>query len=601
MRMVLSVIAVSLIVCSFSAFHAAAGDALYPVDSGGVTVGGEIGRRIDVTIHNNLLKADLGGDFLKPFQTKSAKGGYIGLGKTIDAAARFAAYTRDERVIAAKNLLVNETIRNQEPDGYTGMMAPESRMWSHWDVHEMAYIVYGLTTDYRLFGSEESLAAARKTADYIIAHWKEMPADWPRGVHLVMTNTGIDRAFLALSRETGNGAYKDFLIDELNLAGWDLGIVLGRHGDFEGHAYAYLARCLAQLELYREIPAGRLLEKSRGVVDFLTKEDGLLITGTCGYQECWHDTQIGFFKPGETCATAYLIRFLDNLLRLEGNPLYGDLMERAVYNALFAAQSPDGRKLRYYVPFEGERVYFDRDTYCCPCNYRRIVAELPDMIYYRTEDGGVAVNLYTDSKASFSLGGGEALVSQKTSYPHSGTVTLTIEQSGSIRFPLKLRIPRWCAAGARIAVNDELTARGIKGGSFFVLEREWKQGDRVTLELPMDWRIVKGRKAQAGRAAVMRGPLLFSLNPALNPKVNPAHIRLLRIDPASAAGTERSDSVHPGSISCAVKMWSPEQYAGAADLDVTLTEFADPGGVESYFLLTDPEDTAAVEDELAVD
>ena len=133
-------------------------------------------------------------------------------------------------------------------------------------------------------------------------------------------------------------------------------------------------------------------------MDFLTRQDGLVITGACGYQECWHDNQQGFFKLGETCATAYLIRLLDNMLRLEGDTLYGDMMERTIYNALFAAQSPDGRNLRYYSPFEGKRVYFDKDTYCCPCNFRRIIAELPTMVYYRC-GGGLAINLYTTSIA----------------------------------------------------------------------------------------------------------------------------------------------------------------------------------------------------------
>ncbi len=72
-------------------------------------------------------------------------------------------------------------------------------------------------------------------------------------------------------------------------------------------------------------------------------------------------------------------------------------MDRTIYNTLFAAQSPDGRRLRYYSPVEGPRVYFEGDTYCCPCNYRRIVAELPQMVYYQQENG-VTVNLYTSER-----------------------------------------------------------------------------------------------------------------------------------------------------------------------------------------------------------
>ena len=59
------------------------------------------------------------------------------------------------------------------------------------------------------------------------------------------------------------------------------------------------------------------------------------------------------------------------LMQIEGDSLYGDAMERTIYNALFAAQSRDGRELRKYTPFEGRREFyqgekssdFQRDAY----------------------------------------------------------------------------------------------------------------------------------------------------------------------------------------------------------------------------------------------
>ena len=140
-------------------------------------------------------------------------------------------------------------------------------------------------------------------------------------------------------------------------------------------------------------------------MDFLTRHEGLVISGTCGDHECWHDTQSGTTNLGETCATAYLIRVWDDLVRLEGDSRWGDLMERAVFNALFAAQSPDGRHIRYYTPFECSRVYFPQDSYCCPNNYRRIISELPTMIYYQAPRE-LTVNLYTASTVKADLGGG---------------------------------------------------------------------------------------------------------------------------------------------------------------------------------------------------
>lgn len=575
-----------------------AGDKFIPVEYGKVKVGGEIGRRIDITIENNLLAVDIENDFLKPFREKKNPGGYIGLGKTIDAAARFAVYSNDTRVLSLKNHIVDEVISSQESDGYSGIMLPEKRMWSLWDTHEMSYLVYGLVNDYRHFRNARSLEAARKTADYIIRQWSSMPAKWPGGLHLLFPNTGMDRAFLALGELTGDDRYLKFLNEQLGLTDWNLGIVVGRHGTVEGHAYVYMARCMAQMELFRRTADVSLLRPTRRAIDFLTKGDGLLITGACSYQECWHDNQQGFYKLGETCATAYLIRLLDSMLRLEGNSLYGDIMERTIYNALFAAQSPDGRRLRYYAPFDGERIYFDRDTYCCPCNFRRIIAELPQMIYY-TSDGGAVVNLYAPSSAELELGAGLRLeLQQETDYPNSGKVVIRINPSREAAFPLKLRIPRWCNNASAVLNGDEMKI-SARGRGFLTIDRVWKPGDRIELEMPMAWRFVKGRKTQEGRAAVMRGPVLFCLNPERNPDIKEADMRLVRVDPLlPQEGPVNDTAVRAGGMACRIKGIGPANYGSKPDMELILTEFPDPDGKAAYFLVPDPTSDELMDDEL---
>ena len=142
-----------------------------------------------------------------------------------------------------------------------------------------------------------------------------------------------------------------------------------------------------------------LLSQSRKAWDFMIRGEGATIGGGCGQWECWSDNQDGRGDLGETCSTAYQLRLMDRLQRRDQKSSHpGDLMERTIYNALFAAQSPDGRQIRYYAPFEGPRVYFGMDTYCCPGNFRRIVSELPTMIYYHAPNA-VMVNLYTSSTA----------------------------------------------------------------------------------------------------------------------------------------------------------------------------------------------------------
>ena len=578
-------------------------DTFVPLAPDQVQVGGEIGRRIDVTVNNNLLVLNAEKDFLASFRTKAAKNGYIGLGKLIDSAVRFAAYTKNEQVIALKKRLIEETIRTQGPDGYIGRLATADRMWTPWDIHEMSYVILGLTSDGRYFGEKRSLEAAGKLADYILQRWATMPANWPQrtGTATYVMVTGLECAMSALYRETGDRRYVGFCVQERALPEWDLGIVIGWRKLIEGHVYAYLARCLAQLELYRLQPGERLLWQTQRAMHFLTAKDGTTITGAAGQWEIWTDDQDGRRGLGETCTTAYQLRVYDSLLRLEGNSRYGDLMERTIYNTLFAAQSPDGRRIRYYTPLEGDRAYWPADTMCCPNNFRSIVADLPTMVYYESRPG-LAVNLYTPSEATIHLEDNVSVrVRQETDYPASGRVVIHFDPSQPISFPLRLRIPRWCSK-ASAAINGQPWEKPIALGEFLCIEREWNVGDQVTLNMPMTWRLVLGRKRQSGRAAVMRGPVVFCLNPtqnALLQKRDAADLGYIMIDPVSLKDSPDEDVVRPGGIACAVrvKVSNETTLPGLSNnTSLRLTEFPDPGGKCVYFRL--PDLSAAMPDEL---
>ena len=404
---------------------------------------------------------------------------------------------------------------------------------------------------------------------------------------------------LTLYRETKDSRYLNFCLQQGGLASWDKDIVIGRHGKVEGHVYAYLTECLTQLELYRLQPEEKFLRSTRRAIQFITAQDGMAISGGVGHHECWTNEQNGGGKLGETCATAYQLRVYDNLLRLEGNPYYGDLMERTIFNALFGAQSPDGRRLRYYTPLEGKREFWDLDTYCCPNNYRRIVSELPSMIYYR-EGAGLTVNLYAKSEAVLDVDQGVSLkVRQETDYPNSGHVVIHLDPAESTQFPVYLRIPRWCR-NATAAVNGKQLTESVDAGTFLRIERTWSAGDQITLDMPMTFRLVLGRKKQEGRVAVMRGPLVFCLNPDQNKSLkdqDAATLASLRIDPSSLQEVFDDATVRPCGTACQVQVEQKETARGASgNLRLKLTEFADPQGQNTYFRLSDL--SAAVPDEL---
>ncbi len=573
-------------------------------------LGGELDRRLRTLIDRHYMVLDLDAKWLNHFRQRAERGTrshvYYGLGKVLDAGSLFAAYTGDPKVAARTRSLLDELVKCRDADGYIGFwnVEPENRQnHINWILHEQEYINLAFVRHYRCTGDLQSLAHARMMGDYILRTFPtpQNPCYNPAEI----CTAGLPEGMLELYRVTGDRRYLDFAADvphgnnrgEVKLASlrtWEQ--------DFSRpprHVYVMLARCYAQTELYRLTGEEGLLHMSQLMRNELLKQGdgGLLVTGTCSDGEQFTYNQNGRGAIGESCVTAYLLRWFDSLLRLEGDMRYGDVLERAIYNALFAANSPDGRWIRYFIPFSGERQYDTRDSFCCCGNYRRAMAELPEKVYYRTPDGGVALNLFTDSKKTFAVAGQAVTIRQETDYPNDGEVTLTFSTDKPAGFAFSFRTPRWCAL-LTLRVNDEarVAIRPCEQESgCYVLKRIWRDGDVVRLSMPMSWRFVRGRAIQAGRVALLRGPVVYALG-----KDGNAHVfekcpdpRNLVIDPASIAQPVRDDSIRPNGLKAGAKAWLNPQCTGDK-IDVTLTEFIDPSGQEVYFRVPNLADTSPV-------
>jgi uncharacterized protein len=586
------------------------------IDIHHVKAGGEFGRRITQIIEGNLLQVDVPKSFLSRFQNR-AGGGYMGFGKFIDATVWLAYQTGHPSLIQAKDRILAELLATQDDDGYIGIVQDKNRRTRElWDLHERSYLILALTHDHRLFQAEKSLAAARRLADLILRDFAQEPAlrpDTSDGfgaaaqhvdfIPFTASNLGLDFALLELSKETGDHRYRDFVVQFLKIREFDPKIECGP-SSLSNHAYSHMGHCLAQLNLYFSTQDATLLQPAKKVLEFLLHDDGMLITGSCSEGECWHQSQSGLQNTAETCTGFYGIQLMDALLRIEGKSIYGDLMERAITNAMFAAVSPDGRWSRYHTPFDGIRHYdmANQDTFCCPNNFRRFMSRLAGWIYYRTPDG-VAVNLYNSSSAKIPLPDGTILeLSQETDYPTSGRIRIHLNPAIESEFTLRLRIPRWCKKGT-LQINGSQT-EDVSGGEFHPLRRVWRKGDGVELDLPMPWRFVRGRKAQTGRVAVMRGPSIYTLNPARNPQLTSHPLfetRQMIIDPALSVESTPDESVRPGGVAAVVKTWEagPQKFWPHLErVPTTLTEFPDPEGQGIYFTVPNPASATLVDDEL---
>ena len=576
-------------------------------------LGGEIDRRIRNLIYQNYMVVDLDGKWLNHFRNRTDRGGrshvYYGIGKVFDAGSLFAAYTGDPKVAARTQYIIDELVKSRDADGYLGFwnVEPENRQnHINWILHEQEYINLALVRNYRCTGNPQSLAHAKIMGDYILKTFPT-PQNPCYDAGQICT-AGLPEGMLELYRVTGDKRYFDFAADvphgnkhgEVQLASlrtWEQ--------DFSRrprHVYVMLARCYAQTELYRLTGEENLLNMSQFMRNELLKkgEGGMLVTGSCSDGEQFTYNQNGRGAIGESCVTAYVLRWIDSLMRLEGDMRYGDLLERTIYNALLAANSPDGRWIRYFTPFTGDRKYDTRDFFCCCGNYRRAVAELPQKVYYRTPEGGIALSLFTNSKKAFDVKGQTVTILQQTAYPNDGDVRLTFstQNQAPAPFAFQFRTPRWCE-NITLRVNDEapvtIDPLGQRLGCY-VLNRTWKDGDVVNLSMPMAWRLLRGRAVQDGRVVLLRGPIVYCIgkdqNADLLDKKCPEP-RNLVIDPVSLAEPIRDDSIRPNGLKVVAKAWLNQDCTGDK-VDVTLTEFIDPSGQDVYFRVPNLADTSPV-------
>ena len=142
------------------------------------------------------------------------------------------------------------------------------------------------------------------------------------------------------------------------------------------------------------------------------------------------------------------------------------------------------------------------------------------------------------------------------------------------------------------------TGRPKKG--LFTLAHDWKAGDTVQLTMPMHWRFVRGRETQAGRVALLRGPMVFCIGKDQNTALFQTFpsFRDLTVDPSSIGEPVPDDSVRQGGLKVSARAWTTADCTGDK-VSVVFTEFADPSGREVYFKVPDaPAVIPLVDDEI---
>ena len=229
-------------------------------------------------------------------------------------------------------------------------------------------------------------------------------------------------------------------------------------------------------------------------------------------------------QGSELCTVVEYMYSLEQSLAVLGDVSLADRLEKLAFNALPGTMTDDMWAHQYDQQPNQVECSLHKEPWstngpesnlyglephfgCCTANFSQGWPKFAANLFMTSAQGAVVAAAYSPCEAQIKLQGATVHINQETEYPFRGSIRMAVNPSKPVKFPFLLRVPGW-AEGAEIAVNGR-KENAPKAGTFARVEREWKQGDVVTLTFPMQPRVVTGFN---NSVSVERGPLVFSYN-----------------------------------------------------------------------------------------
>ena len=245
----------------------------------------------------------------------------------------------------------------------------------------------------------------------------------------------------------------------------------------------------------------------------------MYITGGIGSTHQGEAFTIAYDLPSEgayaeTCAGIGLVFFAGRMLLLTGEKKYADVIERVLYNGFLSSISLDGKSFFYVNPLKIVKSNHYRhisvnvkdplppmtrfevfECSCCPPNIVRFLSSLSSLAYTQSENA-VYLHQYMSCDATFTIGGEEVTLSQKTSYPENGKITL----KSSKDLLVYVRVPEYLS-------NENTPPSGY-------IPLKLRADKEQTIEFEMPTVLIEASpnvRDAFGKAAVMHGPVVYCL------------------------------------------------------------------------------------------
>lgn len=436
--------------------------------------------------------------------------------------------SRMDEIIA---LIASTQMENGYLNSWYQVNAPDKTFTNLRDNHELyctGHMIEAAVAHYQATGKRNFLDVALKSAELLYKNFgPNGKPGYPGHPELELALVKLwkatgDRKWFELSRRMvenrGTGyfaAEHSTPRDRYDGTYWLDDLPICNHEEIKGHAVRAAYLLAGAADIARETDDAAMI-KMLGRVWSNATEKRIFVTGGIGPSASNEGFTVDYDLPNmtayqETCASIAMALWGHRMALLYGDAKYMDAVEKALYNGLLSGISLDGKKFFYVNPLASMGSHHRQDWFgcaCCPPNVLRTIAWIGGYAYASSADS-LYVNLYVGGSARAKLGEKEIVFDAKTDYPWDGKAEYRMKSAGS--WAMRMRIPGWCR-GAAVSVNGQRVADPTVEKGYFVVRREWKTGDVLTVDMPMPVDQIEAHpwvKDDLGRAAVQRGPLVY--------------------------------------------------------------------------------------------
>ncbi len=486
--------------------------------------------------------------------------------KTIEGASYSMAVHPDPKLAAYVDSLITIVGKAQEPDGYLYTARTIDPLHPHpwsgperWvkenelshELYDSGHMFEAASAHYLATGERNFLDIALKNADLLVKTFG------PGKRHVAPGHEIVEMGLVRLYRITGKKDYLDlakFFIDERgkrqydktandewkNGMYWQDDEPVVDQDAAEGHA-------VRAMYLYSGMADVAALTGDKQYIDAIDRiwnnmvGKKIYVQGGIGAVPNGERFGADYELPNataynETCAAIGDVFWNQRMFLLHGDSKYIDVLEKVLYNGLISGVGLDGKSFFYtnamqitdgftHPAMEPTRSGWFECS-CCPTNMVRFLPSLPGYIYAQ-KGNSIYVNLFIAGTANISLNNKNVKITQVNNYPWSGALSLSVEPQSPARFNVLVRIPGWSRAKAipsdlysfenKAASNVviKLNGRPVKytmQNGYAVINSQWKKGDKITLNLPMEVKKVianKAVKVDSNKVALQRGPIMY--------------------------------------------------------------------------------------------